>query len=169
MNVSKMNLAGIVVALNMLVGFGAEEAAASQKIATVAIDPAQQAEIEQLLGKYQVALNAGDVPAVLQVYSADPVVMTAEHDAAVGTAAVQGFYTATFKAIGLNLKFKVAEVKALGSDWAMLRSTSTGMMKINANGAEIPSAFQELFVVHKEGGKWKFARYFFSSTLPAAK
>ncbi len=163
MNVSKLKLASIVVALNSLIAWGKETAK------TVTLDPIQQTEIEQLLGKYEVALNASDVPGVLQVYSTDPVVMTAEHPAAVGATAVEGFYTGTFKAIGLNLKFKIAEVKALGTNWAMLRSTSTGTMKINANGAEIPSSFQELFVVHKEGGKWKFARYFFSSTVPAAK
>ena len=163
MNASKMKLVGVVLALNSLVAFGKSSAKAGMD------DPAQQTEIEQLLGKYEVALNAGNVAEVLKVYSSDPVVMTAEHPAAVGAPAVEGFYTATFKAIGLNLKFKVAEVKLLGSDYAMLRSTSTGIMKINANGAEIPSSFQELFVVHKEGGKWKFARYFFSSTLPAAK
>ncbi len=162
MNASKMKLAGIVLALNTLVAWGKDTAKA-------VVDPAQQVEMEQLLGKYEAALNSGNVPAVLQVYTTDPVVMTAEHPAAVGAAAVEGFYTATFKAIGLNLKFKVAEVKTLGSEWAMLRSTSSGIMKINANGAEIPSSFQELFVLHKEGGKWKFARYFFSSTLPAAK
>ena len=163
MNASKLKLAGSVLALNMLVGCGVEEVAAAQG------NGAMQTEIEQLLGKYETALNAGDVQAVLKVYGSDPVVMTAEQPAAVGTPAVEGFYTGTFKAIGLNLKFKVAEVKAFGSDWAMLRSTSTGLMKINANGAEVPSSFQELFVVHKEGGKWKFARYFFSSAVPAAK
>ncbi len=148
MNASKLKLAGIVVAFGMLVGCGAEDVTSSHE---TTLDPAQQAEIQQLLGKYEVALNAGDVPGVLQVYSSDPVVMTADNPAAVGHAAVEGFYTGTFKAISLNLKFKVAEVKALGSDWAMLRSASSGIMKINANGAEIPSAFQELFVAHKQG------------------
>lgn len=167
MNASKNKLAGIVVALNSLVGCASEELASSQE--TPIMDPAQQAEIEHLLGRYEVALNAGDVQGVLQVYSGDPVVMTAENPAAVGTAAVEGFYTGTFKAIALNLKFKVEEVKALGPDWAMLRSTSSGVMRINANGAEIPSSFQELFVLNKKDGKWKFARYFFSSTLPGAK
>jgi uncharacterized protein (TIGR02246 family) len=164
MNASKLKLAGSILALNMLVGCGAEEAVAGPGNGT-----AMQAEIEQLLGKYEVALNANDVQSVLKVFGSEPVVMTAEHPAAVGAAAVEGFYTATFQAIDLNLKFKVAEVKSLGTDWAMVRSTSTGIMKINANGAEIPSAFQELFIVHKEGGKWKFARYFFSSTQAAAK
>lgn len=166
MNASKLKLAGIVAGLGLLIGCGAEDVASSNE---TKLDAAQQAEIQQLLGKYEVALNAGNVPGVLQVYSTDPVVMTADNPAAVGSAAVEGFYTGTFKAISLNLKFEVAELTSLGTDWAMLRSTSTGILKVNANGAEIPSAFQELFVVHKEGGKWKFARYFFSSTLAAAK
>lgn len=122
-----------MLALNRLVGCGGEDVVSSpDPVAT--LDPANKAEIEQLLGKYEIALNAGDVSAVLQVYSTDPVVMTAEHDAAVGTAAVQGFYTGTFQAIALNLKFKVAEVTALRTDYAMLRSSSSGIMKINANG-----------------------------------
>ena len=167
-NAPKLASAGIALALFTLVGCGGEDVVSGTE-PVVTLDQAQRTEIQQLLGKYKVALNAGDVPAVLQVYTTDPVVMTAEHDAAVGATAVQGFYTGTFQAIALDLKFTVAELSALGTDWAMLRSTSTGTLKVNANGAVIPSSFQELFVVRKENGKWKFARYFFSSTLPAAQ
>jgi uncharacterized protein (TIGR02246 family) len=163
MKASKTHLAGAVLALNILVGCGAEDLFAGEG------KGAARAEIEQLLGSYEAALNAGDVPGVLKVYGPDPVVMTAERPAAVGAPAVEEFYTGTFRAIDLDLDFKVEEVKVLGHDWAMLRSTSTGTMKINANGAEIPSSFQELFLVRKDGGKWKFVRYFFTSTQPAAK
>ncbi|MDB5106364.1 MAG: hypothetical protein JWP91_4053 [Fibrobacteres bacterium] len=169
MNASKSKMAGIVVALSTLVGCGTEDAVAGPNGGVGALDGAQRTEIEQLLGRYEVALNAGDVKAVMRLYADDPVVMMQETPTSVGTEAVEGFYTGTFKAISLTLKFKVAEVKALGPEWAMLRSNSSGLMKVVANGAEIPSAFQELFLLRKEGGKWKFARYSFSSTQAAPK
>lgn len=165
MYASKFKLAAFLTVFNLFVGCNLEDASASSKYD----DKAAQAEIEQLLGDYEVTLNAGDVAGTLKLYGSEPVVMTAERPASEGAAAVEGFYTATFQAISLNLKFKVSEIKVLDTEWAMLRSTSSGIMKIKANGAEVPSAFQELFVLHREGGKWKFARYFFSSTLAAAK
>lgn len=51
----------------------------------------------------------------------------------------------------------------------MLRTTSTGVIKILANGAEVPEGNQELFVLRKKDGQWKIARYSFSSFLPASK
>jgi uncharacterized protein (TIGR02246 family) len=177
MYASNMKLAGVVVMLNILVASGKEEVVSNQnreaistrKAASAASDPIQQGEVEQLLRKYERALNAGDVQNIMRIYSIDPVVMAQQNPSAVGASAVEGFYTGTFKAVAFTLKFQVAEVKFLGAEWAMLRSTSVGTMKILANGAMVPSANQELFVLHKESGKWKFARYSLSSTLPAVQ
>jgi len=54
-------------------------------------------------------------------------------------------------------------------EWAFLRSNSTGTIRILANGAQLPSSNQELFVLHKSQGRWKIARYSFSSVLQPAK
>ena len=132
-------------------------------------DTRQRAQIEQLLNKYEQALNTSDVNAAVQLYTDDGVFMAPENPTAIGTAAVREAYTGVFQAIGIKLKFQIAEAKLLAPDWAMLRTTSTATVKILANGAEIPGSNQELFLLHKTNGQWKIARYAFSSVLRPAK
>ncbi len=129
----------------------------------------QCAEIEAVLNRYAAALNAGEVAAVAEVYADDGVVMAPEAPPAVGIDAVRASYAGTFQAIGLKLGFDIAEIKLLAHDWALLRTNSTGMITILANGAQVPEGNQELFLMHKRQGQWKIARYSFSSSLkPAA-
>jgi len=68
---------------------------------------------------------------------------------AVGANAVRAAYTGIFQAIDIDLTFEVAEVNVVSGDWAFLRSTSHGTVRILANGAQL-------------------ARYGFSSALPSA-
>ena len=86
-----------------------------------------------------------------------------------GLPAVQAAYAGTFKAISLNIRFQVAELQVLSPEWAALRTTSTGTIGIVANGAQVPEGNQELFLLRKAQGRWKIARYSFSSFLPAPK
>ncbi len=160
MNSSTTRGVGIVFALSALVACGTSADPANQ-------DP--RPEIEQLLGKYERALNANDVQGVVQLYTNDSVLMPQETPTVVGIKAVEQFYVGTFQAIDLDLKFQIAEVQAPSNEWAFLRTTSTGTVKILANGVQAPSSNQELFVLHKDAGQWKLARYSFSSTLPPAK
>lgn len=132
-------------------------------------DEPVKAAITQQLQSYEQALNTSDVKAVVKLYADDSVLMPQETPTVVGIKAVEQFYVATFQAIDLNLHFQIAEVQALSNEWAFLRTTSTGTMKIHATGNEVPSHNQELFVLHKEVGTWKLARYSFSSTLPPAQ
>jgi uncharacterized protein (TIGR02246 family) len=134
-----------------------------------AVAKSQQAQIEQLLNKYEQALNASDVEAVVKLYTDDGVFMAPENPAAVGTETVRKAYTGVFQAISIKLKFDIVETKLLSADWALLRTTSTGTVKILANGAEVPGSNQELFVLHKTKGQWKIARYAFNSVLRSAK
>ena len=127
------------------------------------------AQIEQLLSKYEQALNSSDVNAAVQLYTDDGVFMAPENPAAVGTDVLRKAYAGVFQAIALKLKFQIAETKLLSPDWAVLRTTSSGVVKILANGAEVPGDNQELFVLHKTNGQWKIARYAFNSTLRSAK
>jgi|SRR2546425_7524206 len=129
----------------------------------------QRAEIEEVLKSYERALNASDVGGVVQLYTDDAVLLAPEASSAVGIKAVQGAYTAIFQAIGINITFEIAEVKLLSPEWAFLRSNSTGVIKILANSAQIPGSNHELFVLRKSQGRWKIARYSFSSILPSAK
>ena len=132
-------------------------------------DKRQQAQIEQLLNKYEQALNSSDVNAAVQLYTDDGVFMAPENPTAIGTKVLREAYAGVFQAIALKLKFQIAETKLLSPEWALLRTTSTGVVKILANGAEVPGSNQELFLLRKTNGQWKIARYSFSSVLRPAK
>ena len=136
---------------------------------TQAAESQQRAQIEALLNKYEQALNTSDVNAAVQLYTDDGVFMAPENPAAVGTEILRKAYAGVFQAIAIKLKFQIIETKLLSPDWALLRTTSTGVVKILANGAEVPGGNQELFVLHKTNGQWKIARYAFNSTLRPAK
>jgi uncharacterized protein (TIGR02246 family) len=127
----------------------------------------QRAAITGLLKSYQQALNASDVEGVARLYTHDAVVLAPGAPSAVGIDAVRAAYTGIFQTIDIDLSFDIAEVDVVSSEWAFLRSASKGGVTLLANGAQIPSSNQELFVLHKSHGRWKIARYSFSSTLPS--
>jgi uncharacterized protein (TIGR02246 family) len=103
----------------------------------------------------------------MPLYAEDGVFMPPSNQSAVGAAAVRQAYDAVFTAIKLDLKFTVAEVVQMAPNWALARTTSAGAVTINANGAKIPEANQELFIFKKGAdGAWKIARYSFSTTNP---
>ncbi len=52
---------------------------------------------------------------------------------------------------------------------AAFTTQTVAIVKILANGAQVPGSNQELFVLHKSQGRWKIARYSFSSVLQPAK
>jgi uncharacterized protein (TIGR02246 family) len=147
----------------------AEEAKTGASARSTASSSREQARIEQLLNKYEEALNTSDVNAAVRLYTDDGVFMAPENPAAVGTDVLKLAYTGVFQAIALKLKFQIAEVKVLSPEWALLRTTSTGVVKILANGAEVPGGNQELFVLRKTNGDWKIARYSFSSVVKSAR
>lgn len=128
----------------------------------------QCVEIEKVLKQYERGLNTADVETIVDVYANDGVLLAPNAPSAVGIDAIRQSYTDTFHAININLSFDIAEVKLLATDWALLRTTSTGVINILANGAQIPEGNQELFLLHKTRGEWKIARYSFSTFLAAA-
>lgn len=105
----------------------------------------------------------------MSLYADDAVLLPQETPTVMGSKAVKQFYVGTFKAIKFDLKFQIAEAQVLSNGWAFLRTTSTGAMKILASGNEVPAHTQELFVLRKDDGQWKLARYSFSSTIPPAQ
>jgi uncharacterized protein (TIGR02246 family) len=123
--------------------------------------------IATLLAKYEDALNRSDTATVMKLYASDGVFMAQNFPSSVGADAVRDAYDGVFRAITLTVKFAVAEVKQVGSDWAFARTNSAGMVKVNATGQSSPEANQELFVFQKVGNDWKIARYCFSTTNPA--
>jgi uncharacterized protein (TIGR02246 family) len=143
--------------------------AAAQTTSATATNPADEAAIKTVLASYETGLKASNADAVMSLYADDAVLLPQETPTVVGSKAVKQFYVGTFKAIKLDLEFQIAELQVVSNDWAFLRTTSAGTMKILATGNEVPAHYQELFVLHKQAGQWKLARYSFSSTLPAGK
>jgi uncharacterized protein (TIGR02246 family) len=138
------------------------------------IEGATMTEIQEaivaVLNKYAAALKVADVDAVMRLYTDDGVLMAPESPPAVGAAAVRRAYAGVFQAIGLHIEFHVAEVVELTPEWTFARTTSTGTIKINATGAKVPEANQELFIFKKDmDGIWKIARYSFSVVNPPTK
>jgi len=132
----------------------------------VAGQDSDQAKIKTVLQTYESALNASDTEKVMSVYAADSVFMPQNRPSQVGAKAIRNAYSGIFKAINLDIKFELAEVRTIAPDWAFVRSNSAGFITINANGMKTKEASQELFVLHKNAdGNWKIARYAFSTTL----
>jgi uncharacterized protein (TIGR02246 family) len=129
---------------------------------------ADETAIRSVMAAYEVALNASDTQAVMPLYADDGVFMAPNNQSAIGTAAVRQAYDAVFKAITLKVKFAIAEVVLVAPQWAFVRTNSAGAQKINATGAMGAEGNQELFIFKKgEDGKWRIARYSFSTTNPA--
>ena len=127
---------------------------------------AEEKAIATVLSKYEDALNQSDTAAVMNLYAPDGVFMPQHFPSSVGADAVRKAYDGVFRAITLTVKFAIAEIKQVGSDWAFARTNSAGTVKVNATGQSNPEANQELFVFQKVGNDWKIARYCFSTTNP---
>src|SRR5450432_3141496 len=166
---SKVRRIRVLLAVCGLAVCGAQFARAEATRDEGTPDSGARMELEQLLAKYARALNASDVQGVVQLYTDDSVLLPQGSPSVVGIKDFEKFYAGTFRAIDLDLKFQIAEVEVLSHEWALLRTSSTGVIKVLANGATAPSSNHELFVARRNGGQWKLARYAFSSTLPAAK
>jgi uncharacterized protein (TIGR02246 family) len=144
---------------------GAFLAAASNVAA--AEDHRDLTAIEDLLSRYEVALNASDTNKILTLYADDGVFMAQNSPPNVGAAEVRGAYDAVFAAIDLNIEFQTDEIVQLSPQWAFARTRSEGLVTINATGDNSPEANQELFIFTKiDSGAWKIARYIFSTTNP---
>lgn len=118
------------------------------------------------LHHYQAALNASDLDQVMALYAQDAVFMPQNSVPAVGRDAVRQAYQQVFAAIKLNIRFTIDEIRPLSRDWAFARTRSNGtatpLASTQPGGAE---GNQEIFLLHREAdGKWRFARYIFSST-----
>ena len=128
---------------------------------------ADEEAIRAVLGRYEQALNDSDTDTVMTLYTDDGVFMPQHFPSAVGSSSVRTAYDGVFKAIKLNVKFDIVEVRQVSPSWAFARTNSAGTVNVLADGSGGPEANQELFVLEKtDGGDWKIARYCFSTTNP---
>ncbi len=128
---------------------------------------ADRTQIETVLSTYERALNASDTDAVMTLYADHGVFMAQHRVPNVGGEAVRAAYDGAFQAIKLDIEFTVDEVLQVGPEWAFVRTRSEGSVTVNTTDDKGPEANQELFVFQKQDdGKWKIARYIFSTTNP---
>lgn len=123
----------------------------------------EKAAIEQLLFTYRDALNASSTDKVLPLYTANGVFMPSNAPTSVGQDQVKGAYDFVFNSIQLKIEFFIDEIEVHG-DIAFARTTSKGTTLIHATGETVPEENRELFVLQKENGQWKIARYMFNKT-----
>ena len=126
--------------------------------------------VAEALAAYNNALNSSDTNAVMPLYMEDGVFMPPYSPSAVGAVAVREAYDAVFAAIRLTVKFSVAEVVEMSPEWVFARTNSAGNTLNHATGKTSAEGNQELFIFRKDrDGKFKIARYSFSTTNPPAK
>lgn len=118
--------------------------------------------IRQLLKDYAAALRAESAEQAAALYTRDGVVISPGAPVAAGNRNVEINYENTFKAIGLDLDFTIHEITVIDHQYAIVRSTSRGMVTVHANNTVKADDFRELFVMQKEQGTWKIARYAFN-------
>jgi uncharacterized protein (TIGR02246 family) len=124
----------------------------------------------EVLAAYNDALNSSDTDAVMSLYAEDGVFMPPYSPSAIGSAEVPKAYDAVFKAIKLTVKFKVAEIVEMNPEWVFARTNSAGTTLNHATGATSSEGNQELFIFRRgRDGKFKIARYCFSTTNPLSK
>ncbi len=122
-------------------------------------------QIENLILRYEIALNSNDINGVLDVYGKKPVFMPQHALAQVGRDAVKQAYANVFNTIKLDIKFTTHKIEVLGNTaWA--RTSSAGKTKILATDAVINEGNNELFIFKNEDNNWKIHQYLFSTNQP---
>ncbi|MET0547061.1 MAG: SgcJ/EcaC family oxidoreductase [Caulobacterales bacterium] len=128
--------------------------------------PNELAAIEATVVSYLTAFNRGDAEAVVANYTEDGVLIAPVGPAVEGKAVLAMVYPEVFKAVRFNMTYEIKEVMQTSPDWAFVRSATAGTETINATGDLSEVRYQELFLLRKDAGAWKIARYCTSKIIP---
>jgi len=118
--------------------------------------------IEETLYAYENALNASSTEQVLPLYTKNGIFMPQGAPSAAGQEQLKGAYDFVFKMLQLNVKFRIDEITVINENYAIARTMSQGTQLIHAENKTTPEENRELFVMEREDGKWKIARYMFN-------
>ena len=121
----------------------------------------EKAAIEKTLNTYFGSLNASDVKTAVGSYTTDGVFMPTKFPTAIGTDQLAVAYGNVFIAIQLNVTVTIEEI-IIRDDIAFARTVSNGTTLIRATGETIPEENREFFLLRKDKGDWKIARYMFN-------
>jgi len=121
----------------------------------------EKAAVEKTLNKYFDSLNESDVKSAVGSYTSDGVFIAAGAPTAIGIEQLNPAYEYLFKAIQLSVNVTIDEV-IIKDDIAFARTHSQATTLIRATGENIPGENREFFLLRKEQGEWKIARYLFN-------
>ena len=121
--------------------------------------------IEKVIKDYFNALNESNVSNAIAQYANDGVFMPKEAPTASGQEQLKNAYSHVFKTLDFtNMDFALDEITVEGN-FAIVRTSSLGDLKILANDVAIKGAtHRELFVMKQINNEWKIARYMFNTT-----
>lgn len=117
--------------------------------------------IKNVVASYFKALNAGDKEKVVAQFAPEGVLLAPGAPTATGTAQIRGSYEYVLNTFSFALEQTVSEVIIQGN-YAILSSTSKGVLTIKASGEKVEDNFRELFVLQKINGSWKIAKYMYN-------
>jgi len=120
-----------------------------------------KAAIEKTLNSYFEALNRSDVKSAVGAYTADGVFISPGFPTAAGTPQLVAAYENIFKAIRLTVAVQIDEV-IVKDEISFARTHSNATTFVHATGESIPGENREAFLLRKEYGDWKIARYIFN-------
>lgn len=118
-------------------------------------------DIRTLLKTYETSLNTSDADLAISCYTADGVFMPTTAPTASG-AALKDAYLGIFGTVKLDVEFTIDELVLAGDDLAYASTRSNGTQTVLAAGTASPESNREVFLLRRESGSWKIARYMFN-------
>ncbi|SCV48996.1 uncharacterized protein FFB14_10650 [Fusarium fujikuroi] len=128
--------------------------------------PSEIEAITSVLHAYGTALKERNVKETVGLYTSDGVILPPHFSASAGTQALTETYERIFNSIQLTITFDIDEIVLMSPGWAFARTTAGGTKTMLQTQASEPHSNQELFILKKEDGSWKIARYAFSTMKP---
>jgi uncharacterized protein (TIGR02246 family) len=117
--------------------------------------------VEKLITTYFDALNAGNAETVTGLFTKTGVLLAQGAPTATGSEQVNGTFKYVFDNFSYALKVSIGEVVIQGK-YAIVSSTSTGSFVIKAKNETVTADYRETFILNKENGVWKIARYMYN-------
>lgn len=145
----KKSILGLLTIVSLLVG------------STANAQSKDKAAVETLVQNYFNALNSGDATKVTSYFTATGVLLASGAPTATGSEQINGTFKYVFDYFSYALNVTIGEVIVQGN-YAIISSTSTGSFVIKAKSETVPADFRETFVMLKEGGVWRIARYMYN-------
>ncbi|MFA4080229.1 YybH family protein [Mycobacteroides salmoniphilum] len=120
-------------------------------------------DIRTLLYTYEQALNNSDATLAASCYTTDGVFMPTAQPTASGNG-LREAYEQIFRAIRLSVTFTIDELVVASHNIAYALTRSKGTQTVLADDTRSAESNREVFVINKEDGAWKIARYMFNKS-----